>query len=112
MHCEVPAEAGVAAHVFQRIDLHKQGDERDQPEHHDGEAVDEYPPAYGRAARGEPCDRVRAMRCAAAEQVGEDVPEEREACCHCQNGDEGAAHGQPASAERDDDEGGGAKGGD
>ena len=63
------------------------------------------PPAVSHATEYALC----ARRCQAGR---EHLPEEGEACRHRQNGDESAARGQPATAERDDDKGGGAKGGD
>ena len=37
---EVVGEAAVAAHVLERVDVHEQRDERDDEQHHHGEAVD------------------------------------------------------------------------
>ena len=38
--CEEVGVAAVAAHVLERVDLHERGDERDEQQHHDGQAID------------------------------------------------------------------------
>ena len=112
MHGEVPAEARVAAHVFERVYLHQQRDECDQQQHDYGEAVDMRAPADSRAAGGEPVHAIRGEFRAAAVQVQQRVERKRQARRHRRDGYERAAHGQPTPAERDYDEGGSAEGGD
>ena len=66
---EIPPEPRIPPHILQRINLHQQRHERNQPQHHDRQPIDMNAPAYRRIAYRQPLYAVCVIISAAPHQI-------------------------------------------
>ena len=108
VRCEVPSEARVALHVCHRVQLDEERNERHEAQHGHRQPVDRNAPGDAGFSDGEPLDAEEGV--AAAQQVGEHVPEQHEAQRDGGNRHEGALAWKKSANDGDNEESGGAEG--